>query len=447
MIQTLDVNLNVDIFWSSPVDRPFSSALQRCGARNLSDINTDKLFPAIIFVDCTCTDSGDQITKLLHRGDDQCYLIAVQRDASAERIVSLIASGANDVVTEIDLLEPEPIISRARDQLRLMRFARDGVANFSALQSHADGMVSPVYFKDANGLYMGCNDIFENFLDMHRSAIVGKTVYEVSPSNLAVAYHKADLDLLEKGGVQVYVTGVRNGAGDVRAVRFHKGVVYDDNGEITGIVGAMLEIGDHRAYEIARNEIAKVTQQISTTAPGLHNQPNTMSHERWLVDCVGRGDSSALARLYHLHRRRITRFLSRLTWKSELQNEIVNDAFMVVWRKAKDFRGDSSVSTWITSIAYRCALQTLRNNRRDEFELLDTELMIQNSPDYDLSDILSKALDLLPEEQRVTMTLAYILGHSVEEIARITDCPVTTVKARMHRARAKLRVALNSLGG
>ncbi|WP_429499940.1 hypothetical protein ACQUFY_23565 [Robbsia andropogonis] len=74
MIQTLDVNLNVDIFWSSPVDRPFSSALQRCGARNLSDINTDKLFPAIIFVDCTCTDSGDQITKLLHRGDDQCYL-------------------------------------------------------------------------------------------------------------------------------------------------------------------------------------------------------------------------------------------------------------------------------------------------------------------------------------------------------------------------------------
>ncbi|WP_429395589.1 RNA polymerase sigma factor [Robbsia andropogonis] len=137
--------------------------------------------------------------------------------------------------------------------------------------------------------------------------------------------------------------------------------------------------------------------------------------------------------------------ISRLTWKSELQNEIVNDAFMVVWRKAKDFRGDSSVSTWITSIAYRCALQTLRNNRREEFELLDTELMIQNSPDYDLSDILSKGLDLLPEEQRVTMTFAYILGHSVEEIARIAGCAVTTVKARMHRARGKLRVALESL--
>jgi RNA polymerase sigma-70 factor (ECF subfamily) len=53
----------------------------------------------------------------------------------------------------------------------------------------------------------------------------------------------------------------------------------------------------------------------------------------------------------------------------------------------------------------------------------------------------------LPEEQRLSLELAYFMGHSCEEIAAITDSPVGTVKARMFHAREKLRLALPSLGG
>jgi RNA polymerase sigma-70 factor (ECF subfamily) len=60
---------------------------------------------------------------------------------------------------------------------------------------------------------------------------------------------------------------------------------------------------------------------------------------------------------------------------------------------------------------------------------------------------LSRGLDQLPAEQRLTLDLAYRVGYSIEEIATITDSPIGTVKARMFYAREKLRMCLPALGG
>jgi RNA polymerase sigma-70 factor (ECF subfamily) len=60
---------------------------------------------------------------------------------------------------------------------------------------------------------------------------------------------------------------------------------------------------------------------------------------------------------------------------------------------------------------------------------------------------LQHGLSRLPIEQRLTLELAYQMGHSLEEIAVITDCPVGTVKARMFHAREKLRQCLPALSG
>jgi len=403
--------------------------------------------PAVVFVDCASVEAGAEIEKLRIENGDEHYLIPVLPERSAERIVPLIARGANDAVDELDLLDPEPIITRALDQTRLLSFARDGAADFSTLQSHADGMTSPVFFKDAHGIYTGCNPVFEDFLGMDRSGILGKSVYDVAPSDLALTYHKADLDLASEGGIQIYTAGVRGRAGLVRTVRFYKGVVHDDSGRVTGIVGAMHDIGNERGHEAARLEIDEVRRHANAWK-GDGFAPS-VDHDRPLLDRIAAGDASALSRLYRLYHRRLARFLNRLTWKNEVIDEIVNDTFMIVWQKAGEFRGDSNVSTWIIGIAYRSALRALRDQRRSEFGLLDVDhadTMVQYWHDYELSDLLSKALDLLPAEQRLVMALAYVLGHSVEEISQITACPVTTVKARMHRARCKLRETMEILG-
>jgi RNA polymerase sigma-70 factor (ECF subfamily) len=66
---------------------------------------------------------------------------------------------------------------------------------------------------------------------------------------------------------------------------------------------------------------------------------------------------------------------------------------------------------------------------------------------HDMRDWVAQGLQTLPIEQRIALELAYFMGHSCEEIAAITDCPVSTVKARMFHARERLRKTLPSLGG
>lgn len=177
-------------------------------------------------------------------------------------------------------------------------------------------------------------------------------------------------------------------------------------------------------------------------------QPN--DSDRQLLDAVARGDRKALEELYLGYHRRLARFLSRFASRYETVEEVINDTFLVVWQHAGDFRGASRVSTWIIGIAYRTALKALR--RDDPRGSIDNagnliEPSVDPTRDTELRDWVSHGLKHLPLEQRVVIELAYHMGHSVEEIASITDAPIGTVKARMFHAREKLRQYLPALAG
>src|SRR5258708_37692438 len=83
-----------------------------------------------------------------------------------------------------------------------------------------------------------------------------------------------------------------------------------------------------------------------------------------LMARTARGDRRAFEELYNLYHRRMARFLTRLTRRYDLAEEIINDTFWVVWHKAGEFRGDSQPSTWILGIAYRKARNALRASAR-----------------------------------------------------------------------------------
>jgi RNA polymerase sigma-70 factor, ECF subfamily len=169
-----------------------------------------------------------------------------------------------------------------------------------------------------------------------------------------------------------------------------------------------------------------------------------------LLVAVAAGDRRALEELYLGYHRRLARFLSRFTSRYENIEEIINDTFMVVWQNAKDFRNASQVSTWIIGIAYRTALKSFRRQKNHGVaqNLEDyREQSVDPTFDAEVRDWLTHGLSRLPIEQRLTLELAYHMGHSLEEIAVITECPVGTVKARMFHAREKLRQFLPDLGG
>src|SRR5258708_396687 len=169
-----------------------------------------------------------------------------------------------------------------------------------------------------------------------------------------------------------------------------------------------------------------------------------------LLRDVASGDRRALDALYIGYHRRLARFLTRIAPQYETIEEIINDTFLVVWQHAKEFRGASRVSTWIIGIAYRIALKTLRRNdglaRAQRYDSMP-EPWVEPTKDAELRDWVAHGLSLLQIEQRLALELAYNMGHSIEEIAEITDSPVGTVKARMFHAREKLRQYLPLLGG
>jgi RNA polymerase sigma-70 factor, ECF subfamily len=169
-----------------------------------------------------------------------------------------------------------------------------------------------------------------------------------------------------------------------------------------------------------------------------------------LLLAISAGSRQALEELYLGYHRRLARFLSRFTPRYENIEEIINDTFMVVWQNAKDFRHASQVSTWVIGIAYRTALKSLRRqkNHTAARSLEDyPEQAVDPTLEAEVKDWLRHGLNQLPIEQRLTLELAYHMGHSLEEIAAITECPVGTVKARMFHAREKLRQYLPTLSG
>jgi RNA polymerase sigma-70 factor, ECF subfamily len=179
------------------------------------------------------------------------------------------------------------------------------------------------------------------------------------------------------------------------------------------------------------------------------------SRDLELLRGVAARDERALEQLYRLYHRPLRQFLARLQRGGDSVEEAINDTFWVVWCQASQFRGASRVSTWITGIAWRCALSALRRNssgitRQADPRFLhgDGESVVADPQGSDeRNEWLARGLASLPFEQRATLQLAYFLGHSCAEIAQIMQCPVNTVKARMFQARIKLRNVLPGLGG
>ena len=182
-----------------------------------------------------------------------------------------------------------------------------------------------------------------------------------------------------------------------------------------------------------------------------YRAPASAAREVELIARIGAGDRKALEELYNLYHRRMARFLTRLTHRYDLAEEIINDTFWVVWRKAGEFRGDSQPSTWIFGIAYRKARNAFRSVSRlaaqASLEALSAPLCSEPFGTEELRDWLQQALSQLPPEQRLAVQLCYELGYSCEEIATITSCPVNTVKTRLFHGRAKLHKLLPRLAG
>ena len=178
--------------------------------------------------------------------------------------------------------------------------------------------------------------------------------------------------------------------------------------------------------------------------------------DRQLVLRAQLGEKVAFDTLVTKYQRRLFRVAIRMVGDTAEAEDVVQETFIKAYRALSQFRGDSAFFTWLYRIAVNAARNSLESkgrrlpelhaNKSDDDETFDAGLYL-NDIDTPESLLLSKqiaqtvnqAMDALPEDWRMALSLREIDGLSYEEIAELLGCSQGTVRSRLHRARKAMK--------
>ena len=163
-----------------------------------------------------------------------------------------------------------------------------------------------------------------------------------------------------------------------------------------------------------------------------------------LLERIANGDKLALRELYDQHGPDIHRFISSKLYDAHEAADAFQETMMHVWQNAHKFESRSSARTWILSIARNKAIDRVRKLSRIVIKEADTDIPDDSSDALKAIESLEDAANLkdclthLSERHRSAVHLAFFDDLSYDEIAEIENCPVGTIKTRIHHAKKLL---------
>lgn len=166
------------------------------------------------------------------------------------------------------------------------------------------------------------------------------------------------------------------------------------------------------------------------------------------------GDAGAFTELVGRHERRVYTLCVRILGDRDDAADASQDAFLMVLRKLDQFRGDAAFSTWLHRVTVNVCYDHLRSaKRRPLLHRVDDDHPLETGPPIpDHADAVADAHDVaaglaaVPEDFRIALVLADLQDLPYDEIARVLDVPVGTVKSRVHRGRVALARAMGLAG-
>ncbi len=176
-----------------------------------------------------------------------------------------------------------------------------------------------------------------------------------------------------------------------------------------------------------------------------------MKDDRQLAKRIRAGDESAFNELVRTYQKPVYQVAYRILNSHEDAEDVAQEVFIQAFRRIGDFRGDSSLFTWIYRIAVNAALNAQRKKKVNRLLSLESIgfALSSRQPSQDqkmerdeLWKTIAAAVERLPEKQKIVFTLRYEHNLSHAEIARILDRDEGTVRANYHQAIRKLRKAL-----
>jgi RNA polymerase sigma-70 factor (ECF subfamily) len=172
------------------------------------------------------------------------------------------------------------------------------------------------------------------------------------------------------------------------------------------------------------------------------------------------GDTESFNQLVIRWERPIYALAYRVIGREEEARDIVQETFLRAYRGIGNFRGQAKFSSWVYRIALNLCRDWIRRERRAPIaptpEGVDViELAAEQGPvesiealvaRHDMSRVVAKAMETLPEEQRTAIVLKEYHGMTFQEIADLQGCPLSTVKTRLYQGLSVLRRQLQAEG-
>lgn len=176
-----------------------------------------------------------------------------------------------------------------------------------------------------------------------------------------------------------------------------------------------------------------------------------------LIQWVAAGDESCLGTLFERHHRGLYQFCLQLTRNPAHAEDVVQEVFLKVLKKAGSFRGEGSFKGWMYNIARNATFDYLRKHKRDSSAadidevsnqlLVDTRSAEQAAQGRQSLGTLQAALSRLSATSQEVIWLGRFEFNNFEELAQALGCKTGTARVRMHRAMQQLNAAFTELNG
>lgn len=199
-------------------------------------------------------------------------------------------------------------------------------------------------------------------------------------------------------------------------------------------------------------------EERESVAPEAAVTPASTSNsdESIFVERARQGDLKAYDELVQRYQQRIYATVYHMTSNHEDANDLAQEAFIKAYQALKSFKGGSSFYTWVYRIAVNKTINFLKQRKnRSHMSLNDLDFSAENDPDLvalvsektprreanlsELQEKLNEAMQRLSEQHRLVVTLHDVQGLSHEEIAKIMECNIGTVRSRLFYARQQLQ--------
>lgn len=174
-----------------------------------------------------------------------------------------------------------------------------------------------------------------------------------------------------------------------------------------------------------------------------------------LVQQILNGNTNAFRFLVANHQRLVVHIVGRIIHRTEDVEDISQEVFIKVFRKMKNFRGDSRLSTWIAKIAYNTSISHVRKHQKDETSYDENPGLVANQKEREATHkmverdeakkFLMEKIEELPVHYRTVLTLFHLEEFSYKEIEEITEMPEGTIKSYLSRARKILKEKLEKV--